>query len=182
MLADLLITNAHVLTQDPAHPRASTLAILGGRILAVDPDADIPARAVFDAEGLTVVPGFNDVHSHSVWFGFGLMETALGDARSLDDVYSAISAAADQLAPGEWVVASGFSPLLLGGAQPDRDRLDEASGGRPVWIAPHDAQIKPSDSTNATPPLIVLYPAISHSKPNGIKQPTNISTPPNNIR
>ncbi|MFF2605694.1 amidohydrolase [Arthrobacter koreensis] len=134
MLADLLITNAHVLTQDPAHPRASTLAILGGRILAVDPDADIPARAVFDAEGLTVVPGFNDVHSHSVWFGLGLMETALGDARSLDDVYSAISAAADQLAPGEWVVASGFSPLLLGGAQPDRDRLDEASGGRPVWI------------------------------------------------
>ncbi|MFZ3417817.1 amidohydrolase [Arthrobacter sp. 3Tela_A] len=134
MLADLLITNAHVLTQDPARPGAGTLVIHGGRILAVDPDMDVPARTVFDAEGLTVVPGFNDVHSHSVWFGLGLMETALGDARSLEDVYAAIGAASAELAPDDWVVASGFSPLLLGGAQPDRDRLDEASGGRPVWI------------------------------------------------
>jgi len=134
MLADLMITNAHVLTQDPGHPHARSLVIHGGRVLAVDPALEIPARAVFDAAGLTVVPGFNDVHSHSVWFGLGLMETALGSARSLQDVYDAVADAAAGLAPEEWVVASGFSPLLLGGAQPDRDRLDEVSGGRPVWI------------------------------------------------
>ncbi|MER2134021.1 MAG: amidohydrolase [Arthrobacter sp.] len=134
MLADLLITNAHVLTQDPAHPRASTLVIHGGRILAVDPELDIPVRAVLDAGGLTVVPGFNDVHAHSVWFGLGLMETALGSARSAEDVYLAVAAAGAGLGPEEWIVASGFSPLLISGAQPERDLLDEASGGRPVWI------------------------------------------------
>jgi predicted amidohydrolase YtcJ len=86
-----------------------------------------------------VVPGFNDVHAHSVWFGLTLMEADLGAARSLDDVYAVIAEASAPLALDEWVVASGFSPLLLdgtqaGGTQPDRDRLDEAAGGRPVWI------------------------------------------------
>lgn len=134
MLADLMITNARVLTQDPHRPTAHTLVIHGGRVLAVDPALEIPVRAVLDAGGLTVVPGFNDVHSHSVWFGLGLMETALGAVRSLEEVYTAVGLAAADLEPDQWVIASGFSPLLLGGAQPDRDRLDEASGGRPVWI------------------------------------------------
>ena len=134
MLADLMITNARVLTQDPHRPTAHTLVIHGGRVLAVDPDLEIPARAVLDVDGLTVVPGFNDVHSHSVWFGLGLMETALGAVRSVEEVYDAVSQAAANLEPEEWVIASGFSPLLLGGDQPDRDRLDAASGGRPVWI------------------------------------------------
>ena len=134
MLADLKIINARILTQDPARRSAHTLVIHGGRILAVDPELDIPVREVLDAGGLTVVPGFNDVHAHSVWFGLGLMETALGSARSAEDVYLAVASAGAGLGPEEWIVASGFSPLLITGDQPDRDLLDEASGGRPVWI------------------------------------------------
>lgn len=136
VLVDLLIRNAHVLTQDPTHPVAGSLLIHDGKILAVDPDPDLSVRAsqTIDAGGATVVPGFNDVHAHSVWFGLGLMETNLGSARSIEDVYRIISEAAATLAEDEWIVASGFSPLLLGGQQPDRDRLDVAAGGRPVWI------------------------------------------------
>jgi predicted amidohydrolase YtcJ len=62
------------------------------------------------------------------------MEASLGAVASLDEVYEIIAGAAAGLAPGEWVVASGYSPLLIGGQQPDRDRLDAAAGGRPVWI------------------------------------------------
>jgi predicted amidohydrolase YtcJ len=141
MLVDLLIRNAHILTQDPAHPQARELWIHDGKVIAVDegPDCGLRARRTIDAAGSTVVPGFNDVHAHSVWFGLTLMEADLGAARSLDDVYAVIAEASALLALDEWVVASGFSPLLLdgtqaGGTQPDRDRLDEAAGGRPVWI------------------------------------------------
>lgn len=136
MIFDLLIVNANVLTQDPGHPAASSLLLHHGKVMAVDVDDDsgIAARRVIDAAGATIVPGFNDVHAHSVWFGLGLMEVNLTAARSLDQVYAAIEEAAVALAPDEWVVASGYSPLLLDGAQPDRDRLDVASGGRPVWI------------------------------------------------
>jgi predicted amidohydrolase YtcJ len=151
MLVDLLIRNAHILTQDPAHPQARELWIHDGKVIAVDegPDCGLRARRTIDAAGSTVVPGFNDVHAHSVWFGLTLMEADLGAARSLDDVYAVIAEASASLALDEWVVASGFSPLLLGGTQPDgahsdgtqsdgtqpdRDRLDAAAGGRPVWI------------------------------------------------
>jgi predicted amidohydrolase YtcJ len=151
MLVDLLIRNAHILTQDPAHPQARELWIHDGKVIAVDEglDCGLRARRTIDAAGSTVVPGFNDVHAHSVWFGLTLMEADLGAARSLDDVYAVIAEASASLALDEWVVASGFSPLLLGGTQPDgahsdgtqsdgtqpdRDRLDAAAGGRPVWI------------------------------------------------
>lgn len=146
MLVDLLIRNAHILTQDPAHPQAQELWIHDGKVVAVDEDAGcgLQARRTIDAAGSTVVPGFNDVHAHSVWFGLRLMEADLGAARSTEDVYAVIEEASGPLGPDDWVIASGFSPLLLGdaqsggarsgGAQPDRDRLDEAAGGRPVWI------------------------------------------------
>ncbi|WGD37299.1 amidohydrolase [Lysinibacter sp. HNR] len=131
---DLLIVNARILTQDSARPRASSVVVHGGVILAVDPDPALlsPAR-IIDAEGMIVTPGFNDAHAHSVWFGLGLIETDLSNITSLDELYETIHAAASSLAEDEWVIASGFSPLLTG-AQPDRDRLDRASGRRPVWI------------------------------------------------
>ena len=131
---DLLLTNAAIHTMDPARPAASSLLIHDGKVLAVDPEGPVRAHRVLDAGGAVVVPGFNDVHAHSVWFGLGLMEVALGAARSLEEVYTAVARAAADLPPQEWLVASGFSPLLLGGAQPDRDRLDAAAGGRPVCI------------------------------------------------
>jgi hypothetical protein len=136
VLVDLLIRNARMLTQDPSHPVAGSLLIHDGKIFAVDPDPDpiVCASETIDARGATVVPGFNDVHAHSVWFGLGLMEANLGSARSLEDVYRIIAEAAAPLAEDQWVVASGLSPLLLGGRQPDRDRLEVAAGGRPVWI------------------------------------------------
>lgn len=136
MLPDLLIRNARILTQDPAHPRASDLVVHAGRILAVDAGADRSVRAIrtVDARGATVVPGFNDVHAHSVWFGLGLTEANLSSARSLGEVYRAVADVANGLPAGAWVIASGFSPLLLGGRQPDRDRLDAVADGRPVWI------------------------------------------------
>jgi predicted amidohydrolase YtcJ len=136
MPVDLLIRNAHILTQDASRPTATSLLIHDGKILDVDPDPDLARHAVrtIDAGGTTVVPGFNDVHAHSVWFGLGLMEANVGAAASLDEVYGIIAEAAAGTAPGEWVVASGYSPLLLGGQQPDRDCLDAAAGGRPVWI------------------------------------------------
>jgi len=136
MPIDLLIRNARILTQDASRPTATSLLIHDGRIFEVDPDDDLARHAVqtIDAAGTTIVPGFNDVHAHSVWFGLGLMEANVGSAASLDEVYDIIAETAAGTAAGDWVVASGYSPLLLDGQQPDRDRLDAAAGGRPVWI------------------------------------------------
>ncbi|MFN4144020.1 amidohydrolase, partial [Aestuariivirga sp.] len=67
--ADILITNARVLTMDPARPRAEALAIAGNRILRVGDRADVePIRAkhtrVIDAGMKTVMPGIIEGHVH----------------------------------------------------------------------------------------------------------------------
>ncbi len=66
---DLVILNGRLITFDPARPRASALAVAGGRIVAVGDTAEIRAMAgpgtrVFDAAGGTVLPGFIDSHVH----------------------------------------------------------------------------------------------------------------------
>jgi predicted amidohydrolase YtcJ len=132
---DLLITDANIITMDADRPRATRIGVHDGRILALDEDLHgVTAAETVNARGATILPGFNDAHAHSVWFGLTLIETDLSTARSLDDVYGLIESAAATTARDGWVVATGLNHLLTGGVYPDRDRLDRAAGGRPTWI------------------------------------------------
>lgn len=135
MKVDLIVRNARIDTRDERRPSASALAVLHGRVVALDEEVEgLTAHETLDAKGLALLPGFNDVHAHSVWFGTTLMEADLSGVASLDDIYDRIEAQAADTKPGEWVVGAGYNPVLLQGAVPDRDALDRASGGRPVWI------------------------------------------------
>jgi predicted amidohydrolase YtcJ len=137
--ADLLLTNANVLTMDPARPRARWVAIASGRILAVghDPDgpAGVQAREVADLLGATLLPGFHDAHNHMTWYGQSLSEADLRPevTRTLGELYQAVAAQAGGTAPGDWVIGSGYDQNKLG-AHPDRDGLDRAAPGRRVWL------------------------------------------------
>src|SRR4030043_243147 len=68
-MSDLYLTNALIETMDPDFPRADTLVIKEGRILAVGTGDKlkelINIRAeVVDLNGRTVLPGFIDAHLH----------------------------------------------------------------------------------------------------------------------
>ena len=68
-MADLIVTNARVLTMDPRRPRAEAVAIASGRVLAVGTRAEVAALAApgaeeVDARGNTVLPGFVESHMH----------------------------------------------------------------------------------------------------------------------
>jgi len=139
-VTDLLLVNANVLTMDPdpsARPRASVVAVTGGRIEALDARAGVPAGAdrVVDLRGATVLPGFHDAHNHMIGFGMSLAEVDLraAAAGTLDELYAAIARRAEATAPGEWVVGSGYDQNKLGG-HPHRDALDRAAPGRRVWL------------------------------------------------
>lgn len=135
MLVDLVIENGRIHAGDGASAPASALAVLGDRIVAVGNDVDgLEARERIDLHQRVVLPGFNDVHAHSVWFGMTLMEIDLSGVGSLDDVYRIVEQGSADAGPGEWVTASGFNPARLGWAVPDRDVLDRVCGGRPLWI------------------------------------------------
>jgi len=63
MQVDLIFEGGTLLTMDPARPRATALAVHGGRIVAVG-TVDERADSTLDADGLVVAPGFVDLHTH----------------------------------------------------------------------------------------------------------------------
>lgn len=66
---DIILTGGKIFTADLARPYAQALAVRGERIIAVGSTAAIsklagPATRRIDLRGRTVVPGFNDAHTH----------------------------------------------------------------------------------------------------------------------
>lgn len=91
MTADLIITNARVLTMDDTHPTAEAVAIRGNAIAAVGARRDVESlRAkgtrLVDAGGATVLPGFVEGHMHLFAGGANLsalsLEGVFGHERS----------------------------------------------------------------------------------------------------
>jgi predicted amidohydrolase YtcJ len=140
-MADLIFVNAVVLTQDPGRPRADSLAVSGGRIVAVGSWEEIAAVASpgarrIDLGGRTVVPGFNDAHVH-VW-KMGHLLTSMLDlrgVRSIPALQRAVREAGDPSNAGAWVVGRGYNEAELAESRsPTRWDLDEAAPDRPVYL------------------------------------------------
>ena len=134
---DLLLVNANVLTMDPARPRASAVAVAGGRIVGVGDDtAEVAggarARDVLDLKGATLVPGFHDAHNHMIGFGLSVTEIDLR-VDSLDELYARVAARAAATPAGEWIVGAGYDQTKTG-AHPHRDALDRVAPGHRVWL------------------------------------------------
>lgn len=64
MNCDTLIRNAKVLDGLGNEPQTVDVAVSGGRIIALDANLDCNATEVVEAEGLSLAPGFIDVHTH----------------------------------------------------------------------------------------------------------------------
>ena len=83
MGAEMIVTNARVLTMDPKRPRAEAVALAAGKVLAVGSRAEVEALAgpgcrVIDAGGRSVLPGFVESHLHLVLGGTELVQLQLG--------------------------------------------------------------------------------------------------------
>src|SRR5262245_27033727 len=82
--ADLVLTEARVLTLAADSPRADGLAARDGRVVALGSAADLrayvgPRTEVLDVGGKVVLPGFVDSHNHLLWAGLSSVRPALGE-------------------------------------------------------------------------------------------------------
>jgi predicted amidohydrolase YtcJ len=137
--ADLIVTNANVLTMNAAQPRATAMALHGGRIMRVGDDAEIiplagPSTLRLDLAGKTVVPGFHDCHLHLLWYGTSLVaEANLVGCASIEELLTRLAAHASTSTG--WILGHGFDQEKLAERRfPTREELDRVSAGRPTFI------------------------------------------------
>ncbi|WP_374372267.1 amidohydrolase [Tabrizicola sp.] len=142
MQAEMIITNAKVLTMDEARPRAEAVALAGGRILAVGSRAEVEALAVpgcrvVDAGGRTLLPGFVESHLHLVLGGNELSQLQLGGVAGFDDLARAFRAYAMQNPDLPLLMAQGAAYEILDHPVTRAD-LDRVLGDRPIAMMSPD--------------------------------------------
>ncbi|MDR0424896.1 MAG: amidohydrolase [Clostridiales Family XIII bacterium] len=139
--ADLILKNANIKTMDKKRPSASAIAILGDRILGVGDFEDFtatigPDTEIADLSGKTVLPGFNDNHSHPLFCAGTLSKVNLTGTKSHSEFFERIKARVDETPAGDWVEAFGYDEgLFAEGTPPVLGQLDAAFPDHPVCVA-----------------------------------------------
>jgi predicted amidohydrolase YtcJ len=115
--ADLIVTNAKIITLDRASTIAQALAVSEGRIAAVGGNDTVealvgPATRRIDAGGRTVIPGLIDSHIHAVRAGLTYAtEVNWIGARTIGEAMDRLRQAV-KARPASWIiVAGGWSEL-----------------------------------------------------------------------
>lgn len=134
--ADLIVTNARVLTVDAAQPRAEAFAIKNGRFIAVGSNSDIANLAsagttTLDAGGATITPGFIDAHCHVS--GVGELYSVNAQVARVRELQANLKARVDRTPPGQWVEAIMFDDTKLD-VPLTRKELDEVSRDHPIAV------------------------------------------------
>ena len=105
----LALLNGKIIAVDRDFGVAEAVAISGGRIAALGRTADVraqlPAGArTIDLAGRTVVPGLIDGHAHMDREGLKEVLPSMAGVRGIDDILERIAALAAKAAPDEWIV------------------------------------------------------------------------------
>ena len=141
-VAEMIITNAKVLTMDEGRPRADAVAFGAGRIVAVGSRAEVEALAgpetrVVDAGGRTLLPGFVESHLHLVLGGNELSQLQLGGVQGFEALVAAFRTYAAHNPDLPLVMAQGAAYEILDHPVTRAD-LDRVIADRPIAMMAPD--------------------------------------------
>ena len=137
---DYVILNGRIFTSDSSQPSAEAFAVKNDRFIAVGSTAYIQRLAsrgteIIDAEGMFIVPGFIDAHSHPSGAGVNELVQVNADRRSVVEIKEAIAERARNTPRGQWVRAFKYDDTKLDEGRPiNRFDLDEAAPENPVEV------------------------------------------------
>ncbi|HRB03536.1 MAG TPA: amidohydrolase [Ilumatobacteraceae bacterium] len=144
--ADLVISGGPVITMDDRQPRAETVAVRDGRIVAVGSIEELagltgPATEMLDLDGRTLLPGLIDPHMHFVmvqladWVDVSPMATP-----TEPDIHAALRSASPTSTG--WVLAKNFDPSITAGHPSlGRDVLDRLVPDLPLIVLESNGHI-----------------------------------------
>ncbi|MEP6914349.1 MAG: amidohydrolase [Acidobacteriota bacterium] len=144
--ADLVLTNARIVTVDEAAPEAEAVAVRGDRIAAIGSAAEMrryvgPATELIDLHGQLVIPGFIEGHGHFTGVGEAGLQLKLMKTTSWEEIVGMVAEAVKTAKPGQWIYGRGWhqekwsstpSPQVEG--FPTHASLDAVSPANPVVL------------------------------------------------
>ena len=141
-LADLILYNGKIATQDDRRSIAEAAAIRDGKFLAVGSDREVmafssEATKVVDLKRRTVIPGLNDSHLHLIRGGLNYnLELRWDGVPSLADGLRMLKEQARRTPAGQWVrVVGGWSEFQFAERRmPTLDELNKAAPETPVFV------------------------------------------------
>ncbi|MGC9372945.1 MAG: amidohydrolase [Thermovirgaceae bacterium] len=137
----LYLRNGNIWTGDDAVPKAESVIIGDGKVLAVGATAQLDAHpfaadaVVHDLDGASVAPGMSDCHIHVLTCAKGLHSVDMSTAASLEDVLERLRERSAEEGPDAWIYGTMLNennwdrPLL-----PTASDLDKAGIPNPVVI------------------------------------------------
>jgi predicted amidohydrolase YtcJ len=134
---DTILLNGKVFTSNAQAPWAQAVAVIGDRITGVGDTAAITAMAGsntrrIDLGGRTVVPGFNDAHTH-VRIAPPLDQLTLPFDPTIEQIADALRAQVKTTAAGRLIYGE-FGQLAWGNPAFTRAWLDAIAPEHPVWL------------------------------------------------
>lgn len=140
--ADLLIRAAAVHTLVPGRAPQRAVAVRGDRIVALsdDPrglDSLVGVRTeVLDLPRSTVLPSFDDTHTHLIFAAHGAHDVPVHEARTIAEFLELIRQRAAVTPPGQWIrTTTNWQELDLAERRmPTADELDQATDRHPVLV------------------------------------------------
>ncbi len=139
--ADIIFTNANIITAAQKGARANAMAIKDGKIVFVGDEKNSlqfkgSETQVIDLKGKTIIPGFNDVHLHpNPETNFNELDHVIkiDTVTSINSLLKLLAAKAKITPPGMLIRARGYNESKLG-MEPTCTILDQASTKHPIII------------------------------------------------
>ncbi|WP_330341230.1 amidohydrolase [Streptomyces sp. NBC_00557] len=146
----------------PADPFATAMVVERGHVAWVGSEGAADAFAdgvdeVIDLDGALVTPAFTDAHVHTTATGLALTGLDLSGAPSLEAALALVRDFAAARPDDRVLLGHGWDAARWpGGRPPTRAELDEAAGGRPLYLSRIDVH-----SAVVTTALLDLVPGIA---------------------
>ncbi|MER6626671.1 amidohydrolase [Streptomyces sp. NPDC000987] len=125
----------------PADPFATAMVVERGQVAWVGSEGAADAFAdgvqeIVDLDGALVTPAFTDAHVHTTATGLALTGLDLSDAPSLEAALARVRDFAAARPDDRVLLGHGWDAARWpGGRPPTRAELDEATGGRPLYLS-----------------------------------------------